>query len=218
MFKKIKLMMTGLTLFTVAANAQVTASTTTSSGTVVNTPIKGTPYMQEDYADGVFQYANNTMKAPTRYNVFKDLMEYQQDGRTLVLDPSNRIKKVQLGDNTFTVEKYVDDGKSKYGYFVRLDSGKVTLYAKKAVRYLAPQKGRALDGGDQPAEFRKIGDTFYFKIGDAGTIEEIKNIKSMIAAFPDKQDELTTFAKKEKISPRDQEELLQLVRYYNSLE
>jgi hypothetical protein len=217
MITKIKLM-TGLMLLTIGANAQVTASTVTANGTTVNTPIKGTPYLQEAYAEGVFEYADNTMKVPTRYNVFKDLMEYQQGGRTLVLDASAKIKKVQLGDETFVVEKFADDGKTKYGYFALLDSGKVTLYARKAVRYLAPLKGRALDGGDQPAEFRKLPDNFYFKVGSTGTLEEVKNIKSMIAAFPDKQDELTAFAKKEKISPRDGEELLQLVKYYNSLE
>ena len=77
-------------------------------------------------------------------------------------------------------------------------------------------KGRALDGGDQPAEYRRNPDEFYFKI-EGGQMTEVKSVKAMVAAFPDKQDELLAFAKKEKISPRDEEELLKLVRYYNSL-
>jgi hypothetical protein len=40
----------------------------------------------------------------------------------------------------------------------------------------------------------------------------------MIAAFPDKQTELTEFAKKEKISPKKEDEMIKLVRYYNSLQ
>ena len=39
----------------------------------------------------------------------------------------------------------------------------------------------------------------------------------MIASFPDKQEEVKQFAKKEKISPKKEEELVKLVRYYNSL-
>ncbi len=59
-------------------------------------------------------------------------------------------------------------------------------------------------------------DVFYFKIKD-GTVEKVESIKKMIAGFPDKQTELTEFAKKEKISPKKEEELIKLVRYYNSL-
>ena len=71
-------------------------------------------------------------------------------------------------------------------------------------------------GSDQPAEFKRTPDSYYFKIGD-GNLQEVKNIKSMISSLPDKQDEMTQFAKKEKISPRDGEELRRLVKYYNDL-
>lgn len=193
----------------VIANGQTT--------TTANATIKGTPYLQETYQEGVIYYANNKIKVPARYNAFKDLIEYQQNGRTLVLDPAATIKRVQLHDATFVVEKFDDKGKTKFGYFALLDSGKVMLYSKKTIDYLEPQKGRALDGTDQPAEFRKVADRFFFKIGTTG-LQEVKNIKSMIAGFPDKQEELTRFAKQERISPRDEEELVKLVKYYNSLE
>jgi hypothetical protein len=208
MKNKLNFLMCVVGLFTFGVtNAQVTTDVT----------IKGTPYLQETYEEGVIYYANNSMKVPARYNVFKDLMEYQQNGRALVLDPTPTIKKVKLHNATFVVEKYEVDGKPKLGYFALLDSGKVMLYSKKEVKYLAPQKGRGLDGGDQPAEFRKTADTFYLKVG-GGALQEIKSIKSMIAGLPDKQQELTAFAKEEKISPRDEEELVKLVRHYNSLE
>jgi hypothetical protein len=45
----------------------------------------------------------------------------------------------------------------------------------------------------------------------------VGNLKEMIASFPDKQEELKQFAKKEKISPKKEDELLKLIRYYNSL-
>lgn len=201
-------------LITVAALFTITAA---NGQAATDVTIKGTPYLREAYEEGVIYYANNSVKVPARYNVFKDLMEYQQNGRALVLDPTPTIKKVQLHDDTFVVEKYEVKGAPKHGYFALLDSGKVMLYSKKEVKYLAPQKGRALDGGDQPAEYKKGADTFYFKIGDA-PLQEVKNIKSMIAAFPDKQDQLATFAKQEKISPRDEADLVKFSRYYNSLE
>ena len=144
-------------------------------------------------------------------------MEFQADGQARVLDPGTTIKQVNFGETTFVVEKYTNEkGVLKYGYFTLLDTGKVSLFSKKSLKLTPGLKGRALDGGDQPAEYRRNPDEFYFKIA-GGEMTEIKSIKAMIAAFPDKQDELLAFAKKEKISPRDEEELTKLVRYYNSL-
>ena len=67
-----------------------------------------------------------------------------------------------------------------------------------------------------PAKFSKSSDAYFYRIG-SGELQEVDNIKDMIASFPDKQEELKQFAKKEKISPKKEEELLKLVRYYNSL-
>ena len=179
--------------------------------------IKGTPYLDEAYASGVIYYADKKQEAPVRYNAFQDLIEYQQSGRTLVLDPNETIKKVTFGTYTFVPHKYESKGKTKLGYFAVLDSGKMTLYSKKQINYLPARKGGALDGSDQVADFKKPIDTFYFKVGD-GPLQEVDNIKSMIASFPDKHEEMTQFAKKEKISPRKEKEMIQFVQYYNSLE
>jgi len=212
---KINLAIAALCLMTIsAAKAQVVQPTNAAAA---DTKVKGTPYLDEAYVDGRILTSNATRNAPLRYNAYKDLIEFQVDGMARVLDPTTSVKKVSLGSSTLVVEKYVTDkGIPKYGYFTLLDSGKVNLFSKKSVKFTPGLKGRALDGGDQPAEFRRNPDEFYFKIG-TGELIEIKSIKAMIAAFPDKQDELTAFAKKEKISPKDEEELVKLVEYYNSL-
>jgi len=206
MKNKIRFLMIVMGLFTCCAI--VSAQTTTA--------INGTPYMDETYVTGVVYFANRSQTAPIRYNVFQDLVEYQQNGKALVLDPNATIKKVHFGTAVLIPQKYESNGKPKFGYFAVLDSGKVTLLAKKKVIFLAAKKGGALDGSDQPAEYKRSADTFYYKIGN-GEVQEVESIKSMIASFPDKQEELSQFAKKEKISPRKEKELIQFVQYYNSL-
>jgi len=208
MFKKFNtwLGLAGLLSLTTIAEAQV----------VSDAPIKGTPYMQEAYVDGVIYYANKNLTAPIRYNAYQDLIEYKQDGKALVLDANPKIQKVKLGEEAFVPQKYNLNGKPKLGYFALLDSGKVMLFAKRKIVYTAEKKGRALDGSDMPAEFKRTADDYYFKIGE-GELQELSNIKSMIASFPDKQDELTAFVKKEKISPKKEKEMVRLIQYYNSL-
>ena len=179
--------------------------------------IEGTPYLNEQFVEGeiVFGESNRT-KVPVRYNIFQDLMEYQQSGKALALDPSKKIKKVRMGDETFIVDKYTLEGKSKLGFLSLLDTGKMTLVSKKIVKYQEPLTGRGLDGGDLPAKFSRSSDAFFYRIGE-GELKEVGNLKELIAGLPDKQEEIKQFAKKEKISPKKQEELRKLVRYYNSL-
>lgn len=179
--------------------------------------IEGTPYLNDQFVEGeiIFGESNRT-KVPVRYNIFQDLMEYQQNGKALALDPSKKIKEVKMGDEIFIVDKYNLEGKSKVGFLSLLDTGKMTLVSKKIVKYQEPLKNRGLDGGDLPAKFSRSSDAFFYRIGE-GELKEVGNLKELIAGLPDKQEEIKQFAKKEKISPKKQEELRKLVRYYNSL-
>ncbi|HEX8059424.1 MAG TPA: hypothetical protein VF473_00750, partial [Cyclobacteriaceae bacterium] len=196
MKRKIQLTIAAACLIVATAASAQEVQPTNSAAT--STVVKGTPYLDDSYVKGAIVFANNTRTVQLRYNAYKDLMEFQADGQARVLDPSTTIKKVNFGETTFVVEKYVNDkGINKYGYFTLLDTGKVSLFSKKSVKFTPGLKGRALDGGDQPAEYRRNPDEFYFKI-DGGEMTEVNNIKTMIAAFPDKQDELLAFAKKEK--------------------
>ncbi len=175
----------------------------------------GTPYLAEtfDSADvytlkGVF----NSMQM--RYNVHEDYMEYKDKDVVYILDPALNIKRVDLGNNRFVVEKSEAGGKMKLGYFVLLDSGKVTLLAKKNVAYREPQPAKAMQEATL-GSYTKQKDEYFFKIGN-GQLNEITSPKRMIESFPDKKDELEQFVRKEKIS-RNEEDLTRLVRYYNSL-
>jgi len=186
------------------------------TSTIADASIQGTPYMDEAYVQGEIYYGNSKRIFPLRYNAFQDLMEYKQNGQPLVLDPNPTITKVHFGSTTFVVEKLESKGKTKYGFLALLDSGRVMLFSKRVIAFHAAKKGGALDGSDQPARFTRAPDVYYYKIGD-GDLHEVESIKSMIASLPGRQAELMTFAKKEKVSPRKENTLIQLVQYYNSL-
>jgi hypothetical protein len=195
-------------MFTISlANAQVTTST--------GEAIAGSPYMDDKYKDGTIYYGDKNQSAPIRYNAYQDLIEYQQNGKALVLDANPAIKKVTVGSETFVPLSPTGNAK-KLGYFAVLDTGKLTLYSKKKIVFLPAKKGGKLDGSDQPAEFKKSPDMYYYQIGN-GELKEVDNIKSLIASLPDKQDELNQFVKKEKISAKKEKDLRDFVQYYNSL-
>jgi len=175
----------------------------------------GTPYLAETFDSAVVYTLKGVFHVmQMRYNVHKDYMEYKDKDVVYILDPALNIKKVDHGNYRFVVEKYEAGGKMKLSYFVLLDSGKVTLLAKKNVAYREPQPAKAMQ---EPTlgSYSKQKDEYFFKIGN-GQLNEISSAKRMIESFPDKQDELEQFVRKEKIS-KNEDDLIRLVRYYNSL-
>lgn len=178
--------------------------------------IEGTPYLTETFANGEIYLDKGKHVVPIRYNMYNDVIEYNQNNQTYVLDPNDNIKKVQFNDYIFIVEKYESKGKAKHGYFTLLDSGKVTLLSKKTVIFKERQDVRALESGPTPAKYIRGSDAFFYKIGE-GELIKVDNIKKMIANLPERQAELSQFAKQEKISAKKEEDLRKLVQYYNSL-
>lgn len=208
MMNKLKFLFGMVTMFTISmASAQVTTST--------GEAVAGSPYMDDKYKDGIIYYGDKNQPAPIRYNAYQDLIEYQQNGKALVLDPNPAIKKVVVGEEVF-VPLSPNGSSKKIGYFAMLDSGKLNLYSKKKVIFLPFKKGGKLDGSDQPAEFKKSPDIYFYQVGN-GELKQVDNIKELIASLPDKQDELNQYVKKEKISAKKEKDLIQFVKYYNSL-
>lgn len=207
MIRKITLAWGMLCITLVTAFAQTTAATE---------PVKGSPYLNDQYVEGTIFYANKSLTVPLRYNAFKDVMEYQQNGQPLVLDASKTINRVQLGDDTFASYAFDDKGKQKLGYFAVLDSGEMTLLRKTSIAYVPAMKGRALDGSDMPAQYKPGAETYYYKFGK-GTLKEVDNLKTLLADLPENQNSVADFAKKEKISCKKEKDLVALVKHYNSL-
>ena len=189
---------------------------TTAFAQVASTePIKGSQYVNEQYVEGTIYYSDKSMTVPLRYNAFQDVMEYQQNGKPLVLDAKN-ITRVKLGDEIYITAPYDAKGKQKVGFFALLDSGEMMLLAKKEIVYSAAMKGRALDGSDLPAQYKPAPDHYYYKLGE-GAPKEVDNLKALLADLPDNQSQIAEFAKKEKISTKKEKDLVALAKRYNQL-
>ena len=178
---------------------------------------KGSPFLNEQFVTGqVFSAGKKYTAVPLRYNIFNDQMEFRQNDLTYALYPGERISKVILGDETYVVEKYEVRGKIDYGYLTRLDSGKLTILAKKVVRFTDKQEAKALESSNKPAKFTRAADIYYYKIG-SGEIIKAGTLKTLIASLPDNQAEVESYAKKEKLSTRNAEDLKKIAAYYNGL-
>jgi hypothetical protein len=181
------------------------------------TSYEGSPYLSEEFVSGeVYGSKKKFTGLLLRYNIFNDNIEFMQKGTTYALYPEPRIVKVLLGNETYVVENYELKGKMAFGYFARLDSGKVTLLVKKIVRFTEEQEPKALQGAATPAKFTRAADVFYYRISNAET-SKVGSLKSFIDSLPDKKEDVSNYAKKEKLGTKNESDLVKLVKYYNSL-
>lgn len=187
-----------------------------SAGSKEPERIDGTPYLEDDFQEGRVITTKGAFAAiPMRYNVVGDYVEFKQKGVTYILDPSPSVKKVSLHTTNLIVDNYTVKGKSAPGFYVLLDSGRLTLLMKKKVILRPAQAPKAIETDGRPARYEELGDEFFYKL-NGGPISEISSVKKMVEVLTDHGDEVKAFVSKEKISKKERD-LIKLAEYYNQL-
>jgi hypothetical protein len=177
--------------------------------------IDGSPYMPVAFESAFIGTKRGSFTdVPCRYNAFDDELEYQLKGVAYIAEPTPNILLIAFKDREMVVDKLpVRD--YKYGFYFRLDSGKVTLLMRRPVQLLAPQAPKALESEGKPARYAERQDEFYIKVGEE-IPRQFTSAKKLIGMLPDHQKEMEKFASENKIS-KNEEDLTKLIKYYNSL-
>jgi hypothetical protein len=179
-------------------------------------PVEGTPYSNDEYIKGKIYHHYGLLNAEMRYNIYDDRIEYKgKDTVLMMVGPEKLIRKVELGEQTLVVDVYEVKGKTVLTYFVRQDSGRMTILTKQTVSLKPPQFGKPIEG-DIPAKFSRMPDTHYYKLNN-GPMVKIVNMKKLLEELPDHKEEMEAFVKKEKTSANKPKELAQFSKYFNSL-
>lgn len=177
----------------------------------------GSPYLSETFVEGkVNTSKGNYVAVPMRYDIYNDVFEFSQNSVIYLLDPTPQILKISLPNQVMVVEKFEYKGKLRFGFLLLLDSGSLSLMAQKVVTFREEQAPKALESSSTPAKYSSLPDIYYYKIGQ-GEVKKVENINKLIGSLPDKHKELEKFVKQWKLSSRKQDDLIKLVRYYNSL-
>src|SRR5690606_6741421 len=144
-----------------------------------------------------------------RYNAVQDEMEFEKGGEIYYV-PKNQNMTITFTapQKVYEYTGYTDKENNTSGYLVLINKGEqYSLYKKEQIKYI-PEK-EAVNSYDvsRPAEYRKVDDTYFIKIGD--TIENFpKNKKELLKKFPNKSSEISDFLKKNKISFSDRKSVV----------
>jgi hypothetical protein len=180
---------------------------------------EGSPYNKDIFVKGDIYFDINQRfpNIPLRYNIFNDEMEFKIEGQETIyaIKPDKRIQKIIIQEDTFVVAEYEEKTKIIPGFFKLLATGEIDLLAKYQVDFKEEQPAKALVL-PEPAKFIRKEDQYYIKIKE-GITQKISNIKKLIELIGNHKNELNDYTKKEKISARNESELIQFISFYNSL-
>ena len=131
-----------------------------------------------------------------------------------IANPS-RINKIIMGEYTFI---YIPENKKeKVGGFVRMWNPELpAIITKMEIDFLKKEPAKPYVD-PKPDRFEKGHDKHFF-MASSNEIKKITSVKKLIQAIGNHESELSGYAKNEKVSAGNIEELVKLMEYYHSLE
>ncbi len=180
--------------------------------------IKGSPYLNDEFINGTifttskFQFVD----VPLRYNIYNDRIEFKTPANEIqALATPEIVETVEFGNYKMVYIPYSNTQKIRYGFFMIEKEGNVSLYSRLEIIFKKAEEPGAYKEAE-PAKFVKKSHSYYIRVG----MEEAKKVgskKGLIEIFPDHNNKISAFIKKNKVKTNKPEKLKELVRYYNSL-
>lgn len=181
-----------------------------------NSTIEGSPFLNDEFSDGGIIFKENILTAQIRYNVAQEQMEILLRGKKYALQDGF---EVFIGGKKYKKLEYYRDGKKFLGYFeiITDPESKTAVLLKKSLKRVRP--GQAV-GAMRPATSPKYVDhsDFYLQLMNSRPIEVEGRRKKFLKAFPkEHRGMVKSYMKENKYSSRNEQDLIKIVSFYNSL-
>src|SRR5690554_3968976 len=184
--------------------------------------VKGTPYLTEFYKEAEITGYENVNIPALRYNAFKDEMEFERAGEIYYVP--KKIGMVVFLNNLGNKEvyknlRYLDGNHQNAGFLIEVfnEDGEYSLYKKESVKYVESKDAFTSYVSERPAEFVRNKSEFYLVDNNLLGKKIPSRRKELLNLFPDDQDEILEFIKTNKISISKETDLIELVKYLNTL-
>jgi hypothetical protein len=184
--------------------------------------VKGTPYVFENWLPGEV-FMNNKRKTTIRelnYNCF--------DNEIVFLDPATGTPRIlnkylvdlfqiKAGSGTITfVPVILKDGEDPVFAQVLYNQGSM-MYKVYGKDFLKADYEGAYSADRKYDQFVDKSDLYFLKKGDHVLYKVRKSKRYMTECFSDKEKEVSRYIKSEKLKFKDEQDLVQLLTYYDTL-
>lgn len=184
-------------------------------------PVNGIPFLNEQFTPGILELhdGKKSDEVLLRYDISKDLFEISRNNDTLTLNRPYDVKYVYLEDKVFIFDpNFRENTQRKYnGFFELCISGELSLYKKWMKDLSFDSFASNYQGGSGTKEYYYVD-----KVGFVGKTNEGKpflmnSSKNFLKNIDNYKSEMKAFIKENKIKFKKEEDLIELVDYYNTL-
>jgi len=172
-------------------------------------------YFPDDWALGTVQLVDGSVleSMRLRYNMYSQQMQFIEDGDTAAFAKPKELESINIGEYKFIYSAYLRNNESKEGYFEVLTEGKCQLLFHREITYHLIDD---LDDGIIDDSYI-LEHTYYLKKEEKPAVRIHMDRKSVLSAFCDNQEKVKEYIKNNKIRFNNQEDMISVVNYYNSL-
>ncbi len=181
--------------------------------------ITGSPYLDSSFHQGYILTSDSLIYQGVnmRYNNYKDVVEFKKNGQDIYEIPiSFPILQLKFEGIIFERKEYKTEGKLKYGFFQPILKGKTSLYSQQRV-ILEKAKLASLYNESKLAHFKITPSKYYLQKNKDKELVSFSNKKELLSILNDNENKLSTFIKKNKLKVKDEQDILQVLDYYNSI-
>jgi len=179
---------------------------------------KGSPYINKNFEVIKLKKYDNQLFLG-RYDANLAEMQIKRKNDTIVLHNSEDYEVTFTSSNkTYKTYNYTnEEGHPKQGFLVVLfETESLAVLKEEKIKFFEAKPPS--DGYDKakPAEYVRVNDIYYFRLGD--TVSYLpKKRKDFLNLFPKHSNKIKIFIKKNKISLKDDEDLIYLFKYIETL-
>ncbi len=193
-----------------------------SSDVYLEDQYTGTPYNNPIFLLGTV-YENNKIIVSNyamRYNAIADEIEvketlYLEDDEAKMLTKSPDLY-VKIMDEMFVFVP-TEQSKQDSGYFQVLHVGNNYHLYKKIMKKHFPAK-KAKNSFEQDVLASYVDRSMYYLVSKDGSFQEFGSSKNKrVKVFGDKQDDIKKYIKKGRLDINEEEDLLKIVKYYDTI-
>lgn len=182
--------------------------------------IKGSPYDNEAFVSGSIYQGENLIENNVllRYNIFSNEIEIKQnsnqnDYNALI---KNSEMVIKIGEDVYVLVPFegVDE---KGAYFKIIASGThLDLYKKSEVTYSPRTFPKTSYDREQPAKFTRT-DAYYFMLKNGNFVVMPTKKSKLLKLMKPHDAEIKAFMKENRVNLKNENHLIKLVKFYNSL-
>jgi len=180
---------------------------------------KGSPYESETFLLGSI-WTDNTVQVENvklRYNMSSDQIEIKSKDNpneygAVTKAPGITVKILGV---PYIFLQNVPNLDNRY-YKLLVDGTTYSLYKQLKVEYTPPavaQKGYA---SNSPGEFKQL-ETYYLAEGDNSFVEINTRKSKLLDLLDDKENEIKEFMKNNRLNPKNEDELIAVIKQYDAL-